>query len=139
MIRKRPISTIMTHQVISLTREDNLKKAYELFKLHNIRHIPVVSGNVLLGILGYSDLIRVNFDDAINQKNETIESSIDNMLTIEELMTKKIISVNTSNTIKEVAGIFFKREFHALPVVDDNNLVGIVTTTDLIDYMLKQF
>ncbi len=55
-------------------------------------------------------------------------------------MIKKNISVNTSKTIKEVAEIFSKREFYALPVVDDNQLVGIVTTTNLIDdYKIKQF
>lgn len=139
MIRKRPISTIMTHHVIYLNIEDSLEHAKHLFKTHNIRHIPVVSGNALIGILSYADLLRVNFDDAFNEKDESTETLVDSMLTIGQIMTKKIVSVSTSNTIKEVARIFTEREFHALPVVNDNQLVGIVTTTDVIKYLLKQF
>jgi CBS domain-containing protein len=61
------------------------------------------------------------------------------MFTIEQVMVKKIVSISPSNSIKEVAEILAKSEFHALPVVDKNVLVGIVTTTDLINYLLKQF
>jgi CBS domain-containing protein len=47
--------------------------------------------------------------------------------------------VSPDATIKEVAEILSRKEFHALPVVDNNKLVGIVTTTDLINYLLEQF
>jgi CBS domain-containing protein len=49
------------------------------------------------------------------------------------------VSVSPVTTLKEVAEILSKREFHALPVVIENKLVGIVTTTDLINFMLEQF
>jgi CBS domain-containing protein len=61
------------------------------------------------------------------------------MFSIEQVMNKNIVSVSSSNSIKEVAEILASKEFHALPVVDNNALVGIVTTTDLIKYLLKQF
>lgn len=54
-------------------------------------------------------------------------------------MTKNLVTVTSTTTIKEVAEILSKREFHALPVVDNNNLVGIITTTDLINFLLEQF
>ena len=54
-------------------------------------------------------------------------------------MAKNLISVNSNSTIKEVAEVLSKKEFHALPVIDDNKLVGIVTTTDLINYLIEQF
>ena len=61
------------------------------------------------------------------------------MFTIEQVMAKNLISVKSSATIKEVSEILAKKEFHALPVIDDNKLVGIVTTTDLINYLIGQF
>lgn len=141
MIRKRPISTIMTQQVITLTRDDTLEKANYLFKKHHIRHIPVVCEKKLIGVLSYEDLVRINFDDIYNQKNKNgLDSdTVEQILSIEQVMSKNILQANTSNTIREVAEIFSKREFHALPVVDDNQLVGIITTTDLINYLLKEF
>ena len=54
-------------------------------------------------------------------------------------MAKNLISVSSNTTIKEVAELLSKKEFHALPVVDNNVLVGIVTTTDLINYLINQF
>jgi CBS domain-containing protein len=61
------------------------------------------------------------------------------MFTIAQVMTKKVVTVNSNTTVKEVAKILSKREFHALPVVDNAALVGMVTTTDLINFLLDQF
>jgi len=47
--------------------------------------------------------------------------------------------VSPTTTIKETAEILASEDFHALPVVEDANLVGIVTTTDLIKYLLEQY
>ena len=57
MIRKAPISMIMTTPVITLNKTDNLEAAERLFKLNHIRHIPVVEGNVIIGMLSYTDLL----------------------------------------------------------------------------------
>jgi len=54
-------------------------------------------------------------------------------------MAKDVVSVTSKNTIQEVAEFLAKKEFHALPVVDDGKLKGIVTTTDLINYLLEQY
>jgi len=139
MIRKAPVTTIMTENVITLKRSDSLETAEKLFKKHHIRHIPVVSGNVIIGMLSYTDLLRISFADSVYDDDDHVDSILYNMFTIEQVMVKKIVSVSPSNSIKEVAEILAKSEFHALPVVDKNILVGIVTTTDLINYLLKQF
>ena len=139
MIRKAPVTTIMTENVITLKRKDSLETAEKLFKKHHIRHIPVVSGDVIIGMLSYTDLLRISFADSVYDDDDHVDSIVYNMFTIEQVMVKKIVSVNPSNSIKEVAEILAKSEFHALPVVDKNVLVGIVTTTDLINYLLKQF
>jgi len=139
MLRKAPVTTIMTQNVVTLKKKDSLETAEKLFKKHHIRHIPVVSGNAIIGMLSYTDLLRISFADSAFEDDEYVDSVVYNMFTIEQVMVKKIVSVKPSSSIKEVAEILAKSEFHALPVVDKNNLVGIVTTTDLINYLLKQF
>lgn len=139
MIRKAPISMIMTQNVITLNREDKLEKAEKLFKQHNIRHIPVVQDNAIVGMLSYSDLLRLSFADVTDTDESAADVMVYNMFTISQVMKKKIICVSPSNSIKEVAEILAHKEFHALPVVNNNQLVGIVTTTDLINYLLEQF
>ena len=109
-----------------------------MFKRHKIRHIPVVSGNTIIGMLSYTDLLRLSFVD-LTSDEDSEDVMVYSMFTIEQVMKRNIVTVTSSNSIKEVAEILAVREFHALPVVDNNGLIGIVTTTDLIKYLLKQF
>ncbi|HMQ43202.1 MAG: CBS domain-containing protein [Confluentibacter sp.] len=139
MIRKAPISMIMTAPVITLKKHDSLEKAERLFKKHHIRHIPVVSDDVVVGMLSYTDLLRLSFADITDSVDSDADAMVYNMFSIKQVMKRNIITVSSSNSIKEVAEILASKEFHALPVVDNNKLVGIVTTTDLIKYLLKQF
>ena len=139
MIRKSPVSVIMTEHVITLKENDRLEKAEMLFKKHHIRHIPVVKSDVILGMLSYTDLLRLSFADFSEDLNKDADALIYKMFTIKQVMKKEIETVSSSHSIKEVAKILATKEFHALPVVDNNKLVGIVTTTDLIKYLLQQF
>lgn len=139
MNKRTPISEIMTKKVITLNKNDELETAERLFKKHHIRHIPVVKDDKVIGILSYTDLLRISFADAVDEDEDSVDTVVYNMFTIEQVMAKKLISVSSNTTIKEVAEILSKREFHALPVVDDQKLVGIVTTTDLINYLIDQF
>ena len=139
MKKRSPISKIMTTEVITLNHNDDLETAEALFKKNKIRHIPVLKGGKVIGILSFTDLLRISFADAVDEDEYEIDTVVYNMFSIEQVMAKNLISVNSQTTIKEVAEILSKREFHALPVVDDDKLVGIVTTTDLINYLLEQF
>ena len=139
MKKRTPISTIMTKEIITLNTSDNLETAESLFKSNNIRHIPVVSGSEVIGMLSYTDLLRISFADAVGDNEEDVDSVVYNMFTIEQVMTKNLVTVSSDSTVKEVAEILSKREFHALPVVDDGKLRGIITTTDLIDFLIEQF
>ena len=133
-----PISSIMSTDIIALNSDDDLETAEMLFKRHKIRHIPVVSGETVLGMLSYTDLLRISFADAVDESESEVDSVVYNMFTINQVMVKDVVTVPSTATIKDVAEVLSEREFHALPVVDNGRLVGIVTTTDLINYLLKQ-
>ncbi|ESU27863.1 hypothetical protein FSS13T_03440 [Flavobacterium saliperosum S13] len=118
---------------------DDLTKAESLFKEHKIRHIPVVSGSKILGILSYTDLLRISYVDAADDEDEVVDVTVYNMFTIEQVMSKHLVTITPETTIKEAAEILASKEFHALPVCKGGLLVGIVTTTDLIRYLLEQY
>ncbi|MGB5314613.1 MAG: CBS domain-containing protein [Robiginitalea sp.] len=135
-----PVSSIMSTQLIILNTTDSLEKAEHLFKKHKIRHIPVIEGrNKIVGMLSLTDLLRISFADGAYEEEDDIESVVYEMFTLSQVMAKKIKSVTPQTSIKEVAELLASREFHAVPVVDEGDLVGIVTTTDLIKYLLKQY
>lgn len=139
MKQRVPVSTIMTKNVINLNLTDNLTKAESLFKKHRIRHIPVVNGNKILGMLSYTDLLRISFADAIDEDETEVDVTVYNMFSVEQVMARNLVTVAPDTTIREVAEILATREFHALPVVEGELLVGIVTTTDLIKYLIEQY
>ncbi|WP_127024813.1 CBS domain-containing protein [Flagellimonas beolgyonensis] len=139
MKNSTPVSEIMTKKLVTLSPKDDLVTAERLFKKHHIRHIPVVEKGYIKGMLSYTDLLRISFADAIDEHEEYVDTIVYNMFSIPQVMVSDVVSVTSDTSIKDVAKLLAKREFHALPVVDNEKLVGIVTTTDLIKYMLKMF
>jgi CBS domain-containing membrane protein len=132
-----PISKIMTANVVTLSVNDTLEIAEKIFKDHKIKHIPVVKGKEIIGMLSYTDLLRISYAD-VSDDEKNVENFVYDIFTIEQVMTKDIYTVPPYATIKDVAELLSQKEFHALPVVEDNELVGIVTTTDLVNYLVKQ-
>lgn len=133
-----PVSSIMTTNLITLNVKDGLDKAEHLFKKYKIRHIPVIEKNKIIGMISMNDLLRISFADGAYREEENISSSIYDMFTLRQLMIGNLETVSPDATIKEVAELLVKREFHSLPVVENGTLKGMVTTTDLIKYLLKQ-
>lgn len=133
-----PLSDIMTKNIIALTRSDNLQRAEVLFNRYKIKHIPVVSGETVIGMLSYSDLLKISFAD-VTEDEHNVDSVVYNMFTIEQVMVKDVLTISSHTSIKKAAEILAKQAFHALPVVDEGTLIGIVTTTDLLNYFIKQF
>lgn len=141
MKKNEPVRNIMSTSVVSVQLNDSLSDVSRLIKKHHIRHIPVERDNKLVGIISRTDIDRLTFSALMPGEGDTDESVFE-MLTIGHVMTSKPRVVNDETTIHEVATILSKEEFHALPVVakkDATTLVGIVTTTDVIKYMLDNW
>lgn len=133
-----PVSQIMTKNILRLSLSDNLSTAEALMKKHHIRHLPVVENEHIVGMISLNDLLRISFADAVDVDGEEIETTVYNMFSVEQVMTKKVECINSNNTVTDAARLFLQHEFHALPVVDDDCLTGIVTTTDVIRYFVEK-
>ena len=138
MKQRVPISQIMSKKLVTLNPTQSLYDAERLFKKHKIRHIPVVENDRIIGIVNYSDLLRISFANMTNDEDE-VTSVVYDMYTIPQIMAKTPLTVTSDTTVKEVAEILSKQSFHSVPVLENDKLVGIVTTTDLINYLLEQY
>jgi len=136
MLKNEPIQTIMTKDVFTIDENDELKNAVNLIKRKKIRHLPVMKNNKVVGILSRSDINRLTFG-AMFDHQDSADEAILNMLSISQIMTSKPRFIQIDQSIQEVAEIFAKEEFHALPVIENDECKGIVTTTDVISYFLK--
>ena len=141
MKKRESVSTIMTKHTHTVQLEDSLLRVRELIHHHNIRHVPVVKGKQLVGIVSKTDLNRLTFS-SLFAGQEQADEAVFEMLNIGQVMSHKPRVVKVSDSIHDVAEILATEEFHALPVVDEHDptkLVGIVTTTDVIRYLLEQY
>ncbi|MFB9078144.1 CBS domain-containing protein [Flavobacterium procerum] len=138
MKKREPLSHIMTKTVVTVNQNDDLKKVVEKLKANSIRHIPVVNGKDVVGIISRTDVNRLTFG-ALFDGQDGADEAILQMLTIPQVMTSKPKTVSPDLIIRDLAEIFVKEEFHALPVVENGTLKGIVTTTDVLKYFLEQY
>lgn len=127
-----PVSTIMSGDLISVGPEDTIKRVEQLFKEHRIHHLPVTVDGALVGIVSKSDYLffKRGFND------ETTDNRIDDFRLktrkVKDIMTKGIARLEPSDRIGVAVEVFKENLFHAIPVVENDKLVGMVTTFDII-------
>lgn len=138
MRRRIPVSEIMTTNVITLNVSDAIEDAKLIFEDKSIRHIPIVKDKTVIGMLSSNDILKIAYAD-LSENDKDIDVSIFDWFTIEQVMTKNLYVVTPETSIEDVGIIFSENEFHALPIVEDGELVGIVTTTDLIKFLVNLF
>jgi CBS-domain-containing membrane protein len=141
MKKREPISSIMSKNVHTVDINDKLDHVLEVIRKHGIRHVPVVEHQLLVGIISKTDINRLTFSSLFTGQ-EGSDEAVFEMLTISQVMSHKPRVVRADESIRDIAEILAVEEFHALPVVDSDDatkLVGIVTTTDVIKYMLLQY
>lgn len=139
MKRHESVTKIMSTKLVTAHHGDPVSKVRRLLAENGVHHIPVVSGEKLMGVISSSDLHRLNFGDALHVDQRSVDATLDHTFTIEQVMRTDPVTVEPETTIREAAGILAKGEFHSLPVVRGGALVGMLTSTDLIRYLHDQF
>lgn len=126
------VSEIMSKQVIKIDHKSSIKEAIDILKDYSVRHLPVMDGNNLVGIISKNDVDKVKFLESYLKENGNLPS-----LAIDQIMTKSVNTVQHDDTIREAGEILSLMSYHALPVMDGENVVGIVTSTDFILHLLN--
>ena len=139
MKHNQPVTKIMSRNLITVHHGEPISKVRQLIREHGVHHIPVVNGDQLVGLISNADVLRVSFGEAFNADERTVDATLDHTMTLEQLMTKDVTTLSEQSTIREAAEHLAQGKFHSLPVVNGGKVVGLVTTTDLIRYMVEQF
>lgn len=137
MKKRTPVSKIMSTDILSVNLTQSLREVDTVIRDEHIRHVPVVSGDQVIGMLSKTDLQKISFVNTVD--GDGLTTAMYDSLSIEQVMTKDVTTVKQDDTILDVATILSKNEFHALPVTDAGKLVGIVTTTDLVKFLIDQY
>ena len=122
-----PVSQFMTSKLITLAPGDTVSMALDLFRKHRIHHILVVRHKALLGIISTFD---VNLRDS-NDNNFLNEQ-------VENIMTTGIATLSSTDRLNVAIQLFSENLFHAIPVVDNDEVVGILTTLDIMKSLTSE-
>jgi acetoin utilization protein AcuB len=127
-----------THLQIVLP-SDPLSSVKQLFDTHRFHHIPVVHDKKIVGIISRSDFQAYYLTLGKHFESQFVNDILLKHHIAEEIMTRKLAKVNPNDRLNVVVEIFKDNIIHALPVVnDDDELVGIITTHDLIQQLAKE-
>lgn len=133
MIESLRVRDIMIRDVITIRADQRFTKADELFRLHQIRQLPVVDPyGVLLGLFTDGDIIR-HISPRFTEEGPYFDpGQLDGFL-IRHAMTVDVKTVSPETRLRDAIGILLETKFSCLPVVDeDRKLVGIITPIDIL-------
>ena len=142
----------MTKDVITIKPEATVEELARVLIKHKISGVPVVDNeNKIIGIVTENDLISKNkrlhiptiirlFDAFIILGSGRLGDEIKKMaaITVEDICTKRIVTITEDTSLQEVATIMFEQKIHLLPVVRDNTVVGIVGKADIVNAMSSE-
>ena len=136
MIKDIPVKEIMSSKLLTLHPKDKLTRAKEIFHEYDIHHIPVVVLNKIVGIISQGDILYLesvvsnSFDRFIQEKKFELN-------TIDEVMTVDPVCMGSESTIGEVLSTMLNRRINAIPITENDELIGLVTSQDLL-YILDR-
>ena len=133
-----PVKSIMTKDLITVNPKDKLIVIKEIFDTHNIHHIPVVRYKTIVGLISKSDFLHFTRGFHRSEEDQFVNDARLRAYNAEDLMTEGLAKLEEEDRINVALEIFLANRFHAIPVVKENELVGILTTYDVIQALAKE-
>jgi CBS domain-containing protein len=127
---------LMAQNPATLGRNETLDLAESIMNLGRIRHMPVLDDGKIVGIVSQRDLFRSALITALGFGRKTTGALI-KTITIKEVMTEHVITISPEATVKEAARVMIDKKIGCLPVVEDQKLIGILTETDILRYVVE--
>ncbi len=135
MKKNEPITKVMSGDPITVHEGQPVSSLRKIFEENPIHHLPVVSGDKVIGIVTSTDFMRVSFGEFGNQNAKGLDAVLDHTYKLQDIMVRNLITIEKSSTVRDAAKALGTGDFHALPVVENEKLVGIVTSTDLLNFL----
>lgn len=132
-----PVSTIMTTDLVTVNPKDSLKVVKELFDKNRIHHLPVVRHKKIVGLISKTDVLYF-LKGANPDKEKARNEKLLEKFCAEDIMTTGLAKLESEDRINVALEVFKENLFHAIPIVDGEELKGIVTTYDVIKALSQE-
>ena len=130
------VRELMTTDVVTVSRNDELSVADDIMKMNRVRHLPVLEDGRLIGILSQRDLFLAALSTAMGFGRKASQEFL-KTVPVKEVMTDDVITVEPSEDVKAAARLMVDHKIGCLPVVEDRKLLGLLTETDFVKLVLS--
>lgn len=130
------VRDLMTEKVYSIKADEDLARLNDLMSDIRIRHVPVVNDEgELVGIVSQRDLLRSALDTEgtlpFSEQRELLKNT-----TVREIMVTDVETTDPNQDLQEAGRILLENKLGCLPVIEGNQLVGILTEADFVKYVV---
>ncbi|MBM4269896.1 MAG: CBS domain-containing protein [Deltaproteobacteria bacterium] len=130
------VRDLMTTSVATLSVHDDLGLADDIMKQGRIRHLPVVDGARIVGIVSQRDLYRAGLSCLLEIDPANMRGWLQT-LAVRDLMTDQVECIGPDESVRSAAEQMLASKVGCLPVVEDGRLVGILSETDCVAYLVR--
>jgi CBS domain-containing protein len=126
----------MTTNPVTITPATSLADAHRLMKQKKVRRLPVLDGGKLVGIVALSDVLEAEPSGATTLSIYEVNYLLAE-LKVDRLMKKNVITVTPDLPIRDAANLMLTHKIGGLPVLEDGQLVGIITESDIFRMIVR--
>ncbi|MDX1685944.1 MAG: CBS domain-containing protein [Saprospiraceae bacterium] len=138
-IKHKELSFVMQENVITLNAYNTVAEAVEILSKKGFHHIPILDDqNKLIGIVSQTDIDKISWGKSLfeNKDQDNLNTSIYESLLVRDIMTRDVHFLYDDQKVEQAIKIFYKGKFHALPIMRDGDVVGIITPQDILNLLL---
>ncbi len=135
----RTVDKIMTNKVVTVFETATFSEIKRVFDTHHFHHLPVLDfNNQLKGMISKEDLAKASYILTLNTTGKTYTTKEFDYISAKDIMSSYPVFLTPDDEIDLAADVFLSNKLHALPILDDGRLVGIVTTHDLLRFAFTE-
>ncbi|MDX1648583.1 MAG: CBS domain-containing protein [Myxococcota bacterium] len=130
------VRDIMQRKLVTISASERLSTVEDIMTLGHVRHMPVVQGGRLVGVLSERDLLRASLSHLPIHRDDERRAFL-HAVEIAGVMSAPPIVIEPGATIEEAALIMAEKKIGCLPVLEDDRMVGMITETDVLRWVAR--
>jgi len=128
------VREIMETKLVTISASERLSMVEDIMTLGRVRHMPVVQGGRLVGVVSERDLLRASLS-VLSEHRDAERRMFLHVVEISRVMSTPPIVIGPDAAIREAAALMADRKIGCLPVVEGDELIGLVTETDVLRWV----
>ncbi len=127
------VRDIMSETIVTVSADDSLSTVEDIMRLGHVRHMLVVRGGQLVGVVSERDLLRASLSNLGSFGNDERRAFL-HVMEIKRVMSAPPVVIDHDATVEHAAAAMAQRKIGCLPVLEGDRLVGMLTETDVLRY-----